>query len=90
MSSSSQTCFKEEAENHFILYFLSDDKDQSVHVEETEEIDFFKVILHLNSGGSVFITHRRNPKNNIRPRRQSPEIPNLQNSIKSKRGRFPQ
>lgn len=48
-------------EDKFIVYFLYDDEDQSVHVEEVEEIDFFEVVQHLNSGGSVFITHRRKP-----------------------------
>jgi hypothetical protein len=43
----------------FIIYFLYEDENQGVHVEEVEEIDFFKVIYHLNLGGSVFITQRR-------------------------------
>ncbi len=49
----------EESAHKFIVYFLYDDEDQSVLVEEVEEIDFLKVIQHLNFGGSVFITHRR-------------------------------
>ena len=49
----------EENSHKFIIYFLYDDEDQNVFVDEIEEIDFLKVIEHLNLGGSVFITHRR-------------------------------
>jgi len=57
---------KVEDEGHkFIVFFLNDDEDQSVHIEEVKEINFFEVIQHLNFGGSVFIAHKRNPKRNI-------------------------
>jgi hypothetical protein len=46
----------------FIVYFLCDDEDQNVHVEEVEELDLSNVTQHLDSGGSVFITHRREPE----------------------------
>lgn len=46
----------------FIVYFLYNEEDQNVHVEEAEDIDLFKVIQHLDIGGSVFITHRRCPQ----------------------------
>ena len=49
-------------EDKFIVYFLYDDEDQSVLVEEFDEIDFLEVIQHLNSGGSVFIAYRRKPE----------------------------
>ena len=49
----------EEDAHRFIVYFLYDDEDQNVHVDEVEEIDFPKVTKHLAFGGSVFITHRR-------------------------------
>ena len=49
----------EEDAHKFIIYFLYEDEDQNVFVDEVEEIDFLKVIEHLNLGGSVFITHRR-------------------------------
>jgi len=49
----------EENSHSFIIYFLYDDEEQNVFVDEVEEIDFLKVIQHLNFGGSVFITHRR-------------------------------
>ncbi|RLI37361.1 hypothetical protein DRO55_01505 [Candidatus Bathyarchaeota archaeon] len=63
MRSVSPTYREAERERHrFIIYFLNDDEDQSVHVEETEEINFPKVMMHLNFGGSVFITHRRSPR----------------------------
>jgi len=46
----------------FIVYFLYNEEDQNVHVEEAEDIDLSKVIQHLDFGGSVFITHRRYPQ----------------------------
>ncbi|MDH5794540.1 MAG: hypothetical protein OEZ24_00380 [Candidatus Bathyarchaeota archaeon] len=49
----------EENAHKFIIYFLYDDENQNVLVDEVEEIDFLKVIQHLDFGGSVFITHRR-------------------------------
>ncbi|MFB0523396.1 MAG: hypothetical protein ACETV1_06520 [Candidatus Bathyarchaeia archaeon] len=42
----------------FIVYFLFDDEDQKVHVEEIKEIDLPRITKHLNSGGSVFIAGR--------------------------------
>jgi hypothetical protein len=60
----------EEEEHKIFIYFLQDDEDQSVHVEEVEQIDFLEVIKHLNSGGSVFITLRR-PTHNITSRQVS-------------------
>ncbi|MFB0522458.1 MAG: hypothetical protein ACETV1_01685 [Candidatus Bathyarchaeia archaeon] len=52
----------EDNEHKFIVYFLYDDEDQSVRVEEVQEIDLSQVIQHLDLGGSVFITHRREPE----------------------------
>lgn len=54
-----------EEEHKFIVFFLYDDEDQTVHVEETEDIDFSRVFQHLTLGGSVYITHRRRPDTNI-------------------------
>ena len=62
MAKTSQTYDEEKIEkgrHRFIVYFLYDDEEQTVRVEETEELDFLKVFRHLNIGGSVFITHRR-------------------------------
>lgn len=73
MDNVSQTYYEKEVEDEghkFIVFFLNDDEDQSVHVEEVKEINFFEVIQHLNFGGSVFITHKRNPKRNINSRSQ--------------------
>jgi len=61
----SQILTESELENNkhkFIVYFLYDDVDQSVRVEEVEEIDLSRVTQHLDLGGSVFITHRREPE----------------------------
>ena len=62
MGKPSEVFVEGEAEKNahrFIIYFLYDDEDQSVYVEEVEEIDFLKVVQHLSFGGSIFITHRR-------------------------------
>jgi len=62
-----------EEEHRFIVFFLHDDEDQTVHVEEAEEINLSRVFQHLNLGGSIFITHRRNPASNISSRREHSE-----------------
>jgi len=46
----------------FQLFFLRDNEDQSVEVEEVEEIDFREVKKHLENGESVFITLKRKEK----------------------------
>ena len=46
----------------FQLFFLRDNEDQSVEVEEVEEIDFREVKKHLENGESVFITLKRKDK----------------------------
>ena len=46
----------------FQLFFLKHDKDQSVEVEELEEIDFEEIERRLEQGESVFITCRRKHK----------------------------
>ena len=46
----------------FQLFFLRNNEDQSVEVEEVEEIDFRKVKEHLEHGESVFITLKRKDK----------------------------
>ena len=42
-----------------IFIFMNDDEDQSVRVKEDAEIDFTEILQHINSGGSIFITHRK-------------------------------
>jgi hypothetical protein len=46
----------------FQLFFLKDDQDQSVEVEEVEEIDFTEVKKRIERGESVFITRKREEK----------------------------
>jgi hypothetical protein len=54
---------QDEKEEHlFLVFFLYDDRDLNVRVEEAETIDLREVTEHLDLGGSVFITHRRNPE----------------------------
>ena len=48
----------------FQLFFLKDDEDQRVEVEEVEEIDFRGVKKRLEQGESVFITRKRKQKLN--------------------------
>jgi len=46
------------AHQRFLVFFLYDDSDLSVWIEDTADIDFSEVISHLHFGGSVFITPR--------------------------------
>ncbi len=46
----------------FQLFFLRNDEDATVVVEEVEEIDFGKVKERLEQGESVFITPKRKEK----------------------------
>jgi len=55
-------------DSKLMVYFLYDDEDQSVRVEEVEELSFFRIDRHLNLGGSVFITHRKDPQSSISSR----------------------
>ena len=48
----------------FLLFFLKDDEDQSVEVEEVEEVDFKTVKRHLEEGESVFIAPKRKQESN--------------------------
>ncbi len=47
-----------ENDEKYIIYFLYEDEDQSVNVEEVDKIDFLRVLQHLNSSGSIFISKR--------------------------------
>jgi len=42
----------------FRLFFLVDDEEQTVYVEEAEEVDFEKVKRRLERGEEVFITRK--------------------------------
>jgi len=46
----------------FQLFFLKENEDRSVEVEEVEEIDFEEVKKRLEQGESVFITRKRKQK----------------------------
>jgi len=46
----------------FQLFFLRNNENQTVMVEEVEEIDFGKVKERLEQGESVFITPKRKEK----------------------------
>ena len=55
-----ETASKVVSENKllFRLFFLVDDEDRTVYVEEAEEVDFEKVRKRLEGGEEVFITRR--------------------------------
>lgn len=42
-------------ETQLVVYFMGDESDD-VEVRETRGIDFDEVLLHIDRGGSVFIT----------------------------------
>jgi len=52
-----------------VVLFLYNDEDQSVHAEETEELDFLKILQHINLGGSIFMRRRRRPQVNVNSRK---------------------
>ncbi len=61
MASRKATSIYEEG-SLFQLFFLKEDEDQSVEIEEVEEIDFAEVKKHIERGESVFITRKREEK----------------------------
>ena len=63
---------RNEAEGQkLFVFFLYEDEEQSVHIEEVETVNFLEVIQHLNLGGSIFITPRRKPKINSGSEKQA-------------------
>ena len=54
----------DEEKPRFQLFFLKDDEDQSVKVEEVEEIDLREVEKRLKQGESIFITRKLKQKLN--------------------------
>lgn len=48
----------------FQLFFLKDDEEQSIEVEEVEKINFIEVENRLKQGESVFITCKRKQEAN--------------------------
>jgi hypothetical protein len=49
----------------FHMFFLKNDKKQSVEVTEVNEIDFEEVKSRLERGESVYITRKREKKTDI-------------------------
>ena len=45
-------------DHRFLVYLLHDNEEQEIHAEESKDLDFSKIVKHLEFGGSVFITHR--------------------------------
>jgi hypothetical protein len=50
-----------------ILYYLGAD-DEDVSIRETNEIDFDEFFLHLDRGGSIFVTVRPPQHNHLETR----------------------
>jgi hypothetical protein len=46
----------------FQVLLLNNDKSQEVEVQDTEQVDFFRIDEHLKQGGSVFITSKGSQK----------------------------
>jgi MinD-like ATPase involved in chromosome partitioning or flagellar assembly len=57
-----QVLENEKKEASFHLFFLENNPDQSVKVVEVDEIDFEEVKKHLEKGESVFISPKREQK----------------------------
>lgn len=53
---------RETNDEKYVIYFLYEDINQSVHVDKVDKIDFLQVIQHLDSGGSVLISKTQNPE----------------------------
>lgn len=62
---------KQEEGNKFTVFFLKDDEDQSVLVEEIEETDLPNIIKRASLNGSIFITRKREPKLSTNSRKSS-------------------
>ena len=46
----------------FQVFFIKNDRDQSVYIDEDEKVDLPKIKKHLARGESVFITSREAQK----------------------------
>jgi len=46
----------------FQILLLDNGKSKDIEVQETKQVDFFKVKKHLKNGGSVFITSKNSQK----------------------------
>lgn len=51
------------SEPKLLIFFLMNDEEQSVKVEEVEEVDLETIKRHLKNGESVFITPKRLERN---------------------------
>ena len=54
----------------FQIFFLKNDRDQSVRVEEVEEIDCEEIKSHIERGDSIFISQVRKNQNYVKNRAQ--------------------
>lgn len=51
------------SEPKLLIFFLMNDEEQSVRVEEVEEVNLEAIKRHLKNGESVFITPKRLEQN---------------------------
>ena len=56
-----------EEDPEFVVYFLNDDDELSVNVDEVRKVNLAKILRHIQLGGSVFIASKRSHKNRINP-----------------------
>jgi hypothetical protein len=59
----------------FHVFFLKNDEEKSVKIDEVEDIDFDEIKTHLERGESIFITHGEKPDF---------KIPNLSNNLRKR------
>lgn len=52
-------------EGHLLVFYLYEDEEMSVRVEEVERVNLFDVVQHLSLGGSVFIAPREKPQKSV-------------------------
>lgn len=74
MEKLSQICVKKEVgDQKLMVFFLYEDEEQSVRVEEVEAVNFPEVLQHLSLGGSIFIAPKNKPRQNISSRKAGVE-----------------
>lgn len=56
----------------FHVFFLKNDEEETVKIDEVEDIDFDEIKTHLERGESIFITHtEKNLNSNSQAQQQS-------------------
>jgi hypothetical protein len=69
-----RTLLKLGSKPKFIVFFLLNDEEESVKVEEVEEVNFETIKRHLKKGESVFITPKHPEQNKRATKSHKQEI----------------